>query len=81
MHPFERAREACKPFGCIPYAAIVVDGADVIRCFLLPLDYLETIAGGKKPRLWPMTERFLEDRRKDPKIRWFELKRTGGNWW
>jgi hypothetical protein len=80
LHEFEDARVPCNSFGLIPYAAIVVDGADVIRCFLLPLDHLETIARGKKPRLWPMTERFLEDRRDDPKVRWFELKLGQYRW-
>jgi len=48
LHKFEKARVPCKSFGLSPYAAIVVDGAHVIRCFLLPLEHLETIAGGKK---------------------------------
>src|SRR5262249_29162275 len=63
LHKFEKARVPCSSFGLIPYAAIVVDGADVIRCFLLPLDHLEMIAGGKKTRVFPMNDRFLEDRR------------------
>jgi hypothetical protein len=63
LHPFENAREACKSFGCVPYSTIVVDGANVIRCFLLPLDHLERIATGKKGgiRYWPMSDRFLKD--------------------
>ena len=62
LHQFEQARVPCNSLGLIPYAAIVVDGGavDFLRCFLLPLEHLEKIAGGKKPRLWPMTERFLE---------------------
>ena len=41
---FDKAREACKAFGCIPYYAIVVDAAaDVIRCFLLSLTHLENL--------------------------------------
>jgi hypothetical protein len=44
---FEKARVACKPFGCVPYSAIVVYRAGTTICYLLPLDYLEKIAGGK----------------------------------
>jgi hypothetical protein len=80
LHPFEKARVPCKSFGLIPHAAIVVDGADVIRCFLVPLDHLETIAGGKKTRVFPMSERFLEKCREDPKIRWFELGLMQERW-
>jgi hypothetical protein len=80
LHEFEKARVPCKLFGLTPYAAIVVDGADFLRCFLLPLDHLETIAGGKKTRLWPMSEHFLEDRRDDPKVRWFEYKLDQWRW-
>jgi hypothetical protein len=47
LHQFEKARVPCDLFRLIPHAAIVVDGANVIRCFLLPLDHLDTIAGGK----------------------------------
>jgi hypothetical protein len=81
LHEFEKARVPCDLFGLIPHAAIVVDGANVIRGFLLPLDHLEQIAGGKKTRVWPMNDRFLEARRTDPKIRWFELELTKSSWW
>jgi hypothetical protein len=80
LHPFEKAREPCKSFGCVPYCAIVVDAADIIRCFLLPLDHLEQIAGGKKTRTWPMNDKFLKTCRADPKIRWFELNLTNQCW-
>src|SRR5262249_21485925 len=47
LHEFEKARVACRTFKCTPYSAIVVDCGDVIRCFMLTLDHLETIATGK----------------------------------
>ena len=79
LHAFEKARVACRPFGCIPYSAIVVDRAGVISCYLLSLDHLEKIAGGKSTRSWRMTEKFLNGCRDDPKIARFEL--TGcSNW-
>src|SRR4051794_16505724 len=32
---FEKAKEACEAFGCVPYYAVLVDGAERIRCFLV----------------------------------------------
>jgi hypothetical protein len=82
LHPFERAREASNAFGCAPFAAIVVDGANIIRCFLLSLDHLESIATGKAggKRYWLMSEHFLNKCRADPEIRWFELELTKSHW-
>jgi hypothetical protein len=82
LHPFEDARGACKIFGLIPFAGIVVDGGNVIRCFLLSLDRLETIATGKKggQRYWLMSSSRLDEYRADPEIRWFELELTKSHW-
>ena len=59
-----RFREACNAFGCAPFVAIVVDGANIIRCFLLSLDQLEDIATGKtgSQRYWLMSESFFDAR-------------------
>jgi hypothetical protein len=79
LHEFEKTRAACVPFKCVPYSAIVVDREEGVTCFLLSLDHLEKIAGGKKVRSWPMSDKFLTTRREDPKIARFEL--TGcANW-
>jgi len=80
LHPFEDAHEPCNSLGLTPYAAIVVDGADFIRCFLVPIDHLDTIAGGKKPRLWLMSDRSLERCRGGPKVHWFEYKLDQSRW-
>src|SRR5688572_19691385 len=37
---FEKAAAACKAFGCVPYFAIVIDAADSIRGFILPMSRL-----------------------------------------
>jgi len=79
LHAFEKTRAACEPFNCVPYSAIVVDRDDGVTCFLVSLDHLERIAGGKKVRSWPMSDKFVETCRDDPKIARFEL--TGcANW-
>jgi len=67
-------------FRLIPYGAIVVDGADVIRCFLIPLDHLKTIVRGKS-RQFLMTGPFLKKCRDDPKIFFFELALHRYRWW
>lgn len=42
---FEKAQSACKAFGCVPYFAVVVDGRDTIRGFILPMArLLESVA-------------------------------------
>jgi hypothetical protein len=79
---FDKARQSCRSFGCVPFYAILVDSVGGIRCFLLPLDHLEKIATGKGDgvRYWPMGESFLNDCRDEPKIRWFELRPVGSSW-
>ena len=70
---------ACGLFGCLPYSAIVVDRAGTISCYLLSLDYFESIAGGKSTRTWQMNEKFFKQCHDNPKIARFEL--TGcANW-
>jgi len=41
---------------------------------------VEHIAGVEDYQVWPMNDRFLEDRRDDPKVRWFELKLGQWRW-
>jgi hypothetical protein len=73
LHEFEKARVACRSFGCLPYSAIVVDRAGTITCYLLSFDHLENIAGGKSTRTWSMNDKFLKRCHDDPKIAHFEL--------
>jgi hypothetical protein len=79
---FQKTREACRAFGCIPYYAIVIDSIDGVQCYLLPLDRLEQIVTGSdgKTRYWQMRKKYLDDYRADPAIRWFELQPTNSFW-
>jgi hypothetical protein len=79
---FEKARGACAAFGCVPYYAIVVDGADAIRGFLVPLGRLLEIAGGKPDgiRYWQMAAPNLEAYRTDPLVQRFELRTAVCSW-
>jgi Holliday junction resolvase-like predicted endonuclease len=79
LHDFEKTREACRPFRCDPYSAIVVDRDGTIACYLVPLDHLEQIAGAKIVRQWRMSDKFLKACQDDQKIARFEL--TGCSHW
>lgn len=79
---FDKARRACKAFRCVPHYAIVVDGAEFIRCFVLLLDHLEQVAGGAKggTRYWQMNERCLAEYQADPLIKGFQLQTLACSW-
>ncbi|MGA7807542.1 hypothetical protein [Bradyrhizobium sp.] len=82
LHEFEKAREACRAFSCKPYAALVVDGGNIIRCFMVSLDHLEQIASGTSgaQRYWLMSDKFLKKNKDDANIQRFELAYTNLNW-
>lgn len=78
---FVKARQACEAFGCVPYYAIVVDGASVIRCFLVPLRHVEELSGGGgKMRYWQMSTRWLSRYQADPQVKGFELRTVACSW-
>lgn len=79
---FVKARAACEAFGCEPYYAIVVDGAEAIRCFLLPLTRLEELATGSASgmRYWQMGGSWLSRYVDDPLIQGFELQTLSCSW-
>jgi len=78
----KKADDACKAFGCVPYVALVVDGADIIRTFILSKKHLlELYAGNASVISWGMTQRRVAQYRGDPEIKSFELRAQPGNWW
>jgi len=80
---FVKARKACEAFGdCVPYYAIVVDGSNAIRCFLLSLGHLESLIGkGNEMHYWRMDSRHLTAYAKDTEVMAFELAARMGRWW
>jgi len=62
--------------------AVVVDGREIIRCFLVSLAHLEKIAGGSAEgmRYWQMTDKCLSGYRADPLIKGFELQTAVCSW-
>jgi Holliday junction resolvase-like predicted endonuclease len=79
---FDKANAACKSFGCVPYFAVVVDGGDTIRGFLLPMAHLLTLfPKGKTGTGWKMSDRYLKQYEFDPEIKSFEFKTKTTRWW
>ncbi|HLL89117.1 MAG TPA: hypothetical protein VK324_07420 [Tepidisphaeraceae bacterium] len=79
---FGKATKACNTFNRVPYYAVVVDGAEVIRGFLVPLTRLLEIAGGRTDgmRYWLMAPRNLAAYRDDPLVQRFELQTLACSW-
>lgn len=77
-----KADQACHAFGCVPYLALVIDGADVIRTYILSKKHLlELHPGNANTISWGMTQRRIDKYRADPQIRSFELRVQPGHWW
>jgi hypothetical protein len=79
---FVKARKACHDFSCAPYYAIVVDAASVVRCFVLSLDHLESVAGGTPgtKRYWRMGSKDISRYDADPLIQGFVLQTASCSW-
>jgi Holliday junction resolvase-like predicted endonuclease len=79
---FDKANAACKAFGCVPYFAVVVDAADSIRGFILPMEHLLTLFPKCKTAVgWKMSKRYLAQYAVDPEIKSFEYKTKTTRWW
>ncbi len=79
---FEKAKEACRAFGCISYFAIVIDAGREINMFILPTKrLLEYFPIGKTATGWYMTKKHRERYLKDPEIIIVNFKHNILNWW
>ncbi len=79
---FEKAKEACESFSCVPYFAIVVDEGDKIYCFILSMKkLLKMFPLGKQNITWKMKGNYLEKYYKDPEIKIFEFSHKTHSWW
>jgi hypothetical protein len=78
---FVKAKAACATFGCAPYFALVIDGGEKIRVFLLSLRHLQKLfPGGRKVSAWQMSEQFLRKYYADPQIKIFEFSTSAQKW-
>ena len=79
---FQKARKACKAFGCLPYFAIVVDDGDVVHGFVLPLPrLLKLCPPSRRASCWKMSKEYLARYSRDPDVRAFELHYQTNCWW
>ncbi len=78
---FDKAKQACDVFECVPYFAIVVDAGNMVRAFLLSMKHLlKLFPKGQTASSWKMSKRYLEKYSRDPEIKWFTLTTTANNW-
>lgn len=71
---FEKAKNACRAFGCVPYFAIVVDAGEIIRGFVLSMDHMLKISPPtNQAAYWKTSAKHLEKYRNDPDIIIFEF--------
>ena len=79
---FEKVDKACEAFNCIPYFAILIDGANSITVFILRKNrLLELFPRGKTNSIWKMGDNYLDKYKKDKEIIIFEFKYETLNWW
>lgn len=78
---FVKVEAACAAFKCIAYFAIVIDAADTIQVFLLPMDHLKSLCKTETGASWRMSSKNLEKYVIDPSIKRFELHTHTAHWW
>jgi len=79
---FQKAAAACDAFGCVPYFAIVVDAAQAIHGYILPMSRLRELCPQRgRGSYWRMSPRFLQHCGEDADIKTFEFQTRTGNWW
>jgi Holliday junction resolvase-like predicted endonuclease len=79
---FSKAEIACRAFGCIPYFAIVVDEGEEIKMFILSMEHLlQLFPIRKTTSAWKMTDKYIENYMKDPKIQKVIFKHKTIKWW
>ncbi|MBZ5640980.1 MAG: hypothetical protein LAO51_19755, partial [Acidobacteriia bacterium] len=76
---FEKAKQACRAFGCVPYFAFIIDAGRTTRAYLLPLRHvLKLCPRNKRVVSWGMSERHLARYYADPEVTVIELYNARG---
>jgi Holliday junction resolvase-like predicted endonuclease len=78
---FNKARTACVAFGCVPYFAFVIDAADTIRVFLIPMEHIKSSLPPSSSFSWKMQDKALAQYYQDIKIKIFELRTETNRLW
>lgn len=79
---FQKADFACEAFGCVPYFAVVVDTANLIRVFLIPGSHLkEAYKQVDGPCNWKMSTQYMDKYYSDPEVMIFQFQSETVRWW
>jgi Holliday junction resolvase len=83
VEQLRKAAAASQTFGCTPYMAIVVDGGNLLRCFVLPLKTFYALYPSSKTRDigWAMNEKALARYYEHPEVKIFEFMSDTKRWW
>jgi Holliday junction resolvase-like predicted endonuclease len=76
LKEFDKVKEACRTFRCVPYFALVVDAGTTTWAFLLPMKRLSQICTGQRVAVWQMGESHLRKYYADRQIVVIELNNT-----
>ena len=77
-----KLEEACRAFNCVPYFAIVIDGANAITVFILSKAHLVKLyPPGKVVMAWKMSKAYLDRYDADPEIKSFRFTTKTSKWW
>jgi len=78
-----KAEAASRTFGLTPYIAIVVDGGNLVRCFILPLKTFYSLYPSARTRNvgWGMNEKALARYYEHPEVKIFEFMSDTKRWW
>lgn len=78
-----KAEASSRAFGLTPYLAIVVDGGNLVRCFILPLETFYVLYPSAKTRNvgWAMNEKALARYFEYPEVKIFEFISDTKRWW
>ena len=79
----KKAEDACRVFDCIPYLAVVVDGGNLIRCFICSFRTLYTHYPAARHRNigWRMSEKAVTQYYEDRDIKIIEFVASTKRWW
>lgn len=79
---FEKAKAACKAFGCVPYFAVVIDAGQYIYLFILSQkNLLRLHPKGKKVATWKMSPAWLKRYEDNKNIIFVCFEHETVRWW
>ena len=83
VEKLRKAEGASRTLGCMPYLAIVIDGGNLIRVFILSFKVLYKLYPSSRKRNvgWNMTEKAVTRYYEHPDVKIFEFMADTKRWW